>query len=215
MGLAVNSIVDEGEKAIKIGNNISPPHWASPLDLPFLTCSDHDHLRAALPPPAVASQWYRVSISKNHRLGGLSQFPSHGSMTVDNCRADHVAAEQNQSSALVYVMNLMCQFLALERIQAIDAITHLLILPAGLWLVIWICHSWQAAFRITLALLFFLRRLKIDTVKWRNRCVTHDSLIRSNESAQNGADEWRLIRAKSVNTNWISRDCGEMKPQTF
>ena len=62
-------------------------------------------------------------------------------MTVDNFRADHVAAEQNQSSALVYVMNLRCQFLALERIHAIDAITHLLILPAGLWLVIWICHS--------------------------------------------------------------------------
>jgi hypothetical protein len=53
-----------------------------------------------------------VSIPKNHRLGGLSQFPRHGSMTVDNCRGDHVAAEQNQSSALVYEMNLMCQFLA-------------------------------------------------------------------------------------------------------
>ena len=92
MGLAVNSIEDEDEA--KTGNYISPP-------LPFLTCSIHDHLRAALPPPAVARQCYRVSMPKNHRLGGLSQFPRHGSMTVDNCRAGDVAAEQNQSSSLV------------------------------------------------------------------------------------------------------------------
>ena len=129
MGLAVNSIEDEDEA--KTGNNISPP-------LPFLTCSVHDHLRAALPPPAVARQ---CCMSKNHRLGGLSQFPRHGPMTVDNCRADHVAAEQNQSSSLVLRDELEVSIPSSRENTSNYAITHLLILPAGLWLVFWICHS--------------------------------------------------------------------------
>ena len=104
MGLPINSIVDEDEKVIKTGNNISPPHRASHLGLQFLKCSVHDHLRAAL--PLVASPCYRVSMSKNHRFGGLSRFPRHGSMTVDNCRDDHVAAEQNHSLVLRDELNV-------------------------------------------------------------------------------------------------------------